>query len=161
MIQAKKLIGSITANITAYVGLQLENTGQSENHTNTLHNTHFLFDDFCNHIFDLSDNQSLVVIFFHRFGKIVIIQNIIKIIQLKSFHTIGSTHINKVDAFNNNENIIIEILSDIIIIYGLDLLSNSCILLQRIIGKSGKTHGASIVKIPAKKEIISKSIIVF
>ena len=65
---------------------------------------------------DLSENHNFVEIFFHKFGKIVITQNKINIIQENNFQIIGSTHINIVDAFSNNENIIIDTQSEIIII---------------------------------------------
>jgi len=63
----------------------------------------------------LSENHSFVDIFFHKLGKIVIIQNNISITQLNNFQKIGLTVINKVVAFNNIENIIIEIQREAII----------------------------------------------
>ena len=70
------------------------------------------------------------------------------------------THDNSAVACTIIVTIIIETESDAMIIYGLDLLAVSQALAQRITGKSGRTQGASIVSIPAKKETIINVIIV-
>jgi len=107
---------------------------------------------------DLSENHNFVDRVFHKLGKIVIIQNNIKITHENNFQTIGSTHIKIVVAFSNNENSIIDILSDSIIIYGLLLFDESVAHAHNITGKSGNTHGANIVSTPAKNDIISSVI---
>jgi len=154
----KKLTGSITAKITAYVGLQLENTGQSDIQINILHSIHFFPADFHKFLLELSENHIFVEKFFHKFGKIVIIQNNINITPENNFQTIGSTHIKIVEAFSKSENIIIDTTKDNIIMYGLDLLLESSTDAHNITGKSGNTHGASIVRIHAKNEIINNVI---
>lgn len=134
------------------MGLQLEKTGHRENQTKIVQKIHDFSDDSQRIWFDFLSNQILLDIFFHRFGNIVIIQKN-KIIVQDIFVRIDlSNHIKNVVAFNNNENTIIEKESAKIIIYGLDL--SSCNEEPSIIGKSGKTHGASTVNIPAKNEII-------
>ena len=117
-----------------------------------------MFADSHNFLLDLSENHNLVERFFHKLGNIVIIQNNIKIIQENNFHTIGSTQINTVEAFNNKENKIIDIDRDAIIIYGLYLSLESAAQAHKITGKSGKTHGARIVNIQARNETINKLI---
>jgi hypothetical protein len=94
----------------------------------------------------------------HIFGNIVIIHNQIISPPENIDQKLCGTVINKVLAFNSIENKIIEIARDAIIIYGHFLLLSSR-LQAKIIGKSGKTQGASIVKIPARKEIKSNIII--
>ena len=154
----KKLIGNIIAKITAYVGLQLENTGQSDNQTITLQIIPFFPADFHKFWLDLSENPNFVERFFHKFGNIVIIQNNIKITHENNFHTIGSTHINTVEAFSNKENNIIDKESEPIIIYGLNLSSASAAQAQRITGNNGNTHGARIVSTQAKNDTINNVI---
>ena len=156
-----KLVGNITANIIAYVGLQLLNTGQSDIQINTLHNTHFFLADCHSFVLDFSDNHILVEKSFHKLGNIVINQNNIKIIQENNFHTIGSTHMNNVEALSRRENIIIDIQRDNIIIYGLNLSLVSDAEAHKIIGKSGNTHGARIVNTQARNDIINNVIIFF
>lgn len=154
-----KLIGRIIAKITAYVGLQLENTGQSDNQTNIDHINHFFVADLPKFWLDLSDNHSFVEKFFQTLGKRVTSQNITKIAQENIFQTIGSTQINTVEAFNSNENTIIETQREAIIIYGLYLSLASVADAHIITGSKGNTHGARIVKTQAKKETINKVII--
>jgi hypothetical protein len=96
--------------------------------------------------------------FFHKLGNIVITQNSIKMIQEKSFQTIGSTHIKMVDAFNSRENTTIDNISESIIIYGLYLSSDCSLLAHKITGNKGRTQGAKIVSAQAKKDTISKFI---
>jgi hypothetical protein len=108
---------------------------------------------------DLSESHIFVEKFFHKFGKIVIIQNSIKITQENNFQTIGSSHIKIVDTFNKSENITIEIAKENIIIYGLDLFFEFSTDAHNIIGKSGNTHGASIVSTHAKNDIINNVIL--
>jgi len=154
-----KLIGSIIANITAYVGLQLENTGQSDIHTIILHKTPFLLADFHRFWFDLSENHNLVERFFHTFGNKVIIQNNINITHENNFQTIGSTQIKTVDALSSRENKIIENHNEAIIMYGLYLSSESVAHAHRITGNNGRTHGARIVNTQAKNDTINNVII--
>ena len=87
------------------------------------------------------------------------IQNQTKIPPENNFQTIGSTHIKTVEAFNKSENNIIENHKEAIIIYGLDLFSASLTLAHKITGKSGKTHGARIVKTQARNDTINNVII--
>ncbi|MDP3380309.1 MAG: hypothetical protein Q8S84_01900 [bacterium] len=154
----KNQAGKIIANIKAYVGLQLVNTGHSENHISILFLYHFDCVDLENTSLVLFSIPSLYVIFFHKSGNNVIIQS-----QIINHHEnidqkLCGNVIKKVVAFNNIEKSIIEIANEAIIIYGHFLLLSS-ILHASIIGKSGKTHGASIVKTPAIKDIINSIII--
>ncbi len=121
IIQIIKLVGSITAKITQYVGLQLLNTGPRENQTNISHIIPFLFQPLVSILFDFSVNHNLRDKLFHIFGKIVITQNPIIIIALNHFRNIWSTHKKIVDTFNNSENIIIDTDKEIIIINGFNL----------------------------------------
>jgi len=135
------------------VGLQLLKTGQRENHINISQINHFFWDDFHKNSFDLDSKPNFKLILFHKSGNKVIIQNKIIIIQEMLVNISLLNHIKSVLAFNAKEKIIIEIESENIIIKDFLLLFLSQILLHNIIGKSGKTHGASIVKIPEKNEI--------
>lgn len=63
-----------------------------------------------------------------------------------------SNPINKVVAFNNIENNIIDTLRANIIIYGLYFSEGFSTELPKIIGNRGNTHGASTVSTHAKKE---------
>jgi hypothetical protein len=70
-IPVKKLAGRIIPRIIPYVGLQLENTGQSDIPTSILHFTHVLFADFARPA--LAFHENLPETFFHTFGNNVII----------------------------------------------------------------------------------------
>ena len=63
------------------------------------------------------------------------------------------TLIKKVVALRKIENTIIESASEAIITNGHFLSSGFSILQERMIGRSGSTHGARMVRIPAKNEI--------
>ena len=89
----------------------------------------------------------------------MITQKSISIIQENNFHTIGSNHINTVDAFNKREKATIETIKDSIIIYGLYLSSDSVVEAHKITGNKGKTQGARIVNTQAKNDTTSKVII--
>lgn len=141
------------------MGLQLLNTGQRDNQINIAHNIHFFSALFAKFLFELSD--IFQEIFFHKFGKIIIHQKNIKIPPLILFQIRGSTHKNKVEAFKSIEKIIIEMIRDRIIIYGLYLSLLSAILTHKITGKSGSTHGAKMVKTHAKNETNINVIIIF
>ena len=80
--------------------------------------------------------------------------------QLKVFHTIGSTHIRAVDAFNIREKNIIEILNEAITIYGLYLSFESSTEAPSITGKSGRTQGAKIVRIQERNDTINSDIFI-
>lgn len=155
----KNQAGNIIANIKAYVGLQLVNTGHSENHISIL----FLYPvdlvELYNALLDLVSNQSFRDIFFHKSGNNVIIQSQIINHPENIDQKLCGTVIKRVVAFNNIEKSIIEIANEAIIIYGHFLLLSST-LQAKIIGKRGKTHGASIVKTPAIKETKSKIIFI-
>jgi hypothetical protein len=120
---------------------------------------HVLFVEFENNSFDFVSNLNFADIFFHRFGNIVIIQSKINITQDKLLQKLWGTFIKTVVALSKIENTNIENQSEAIIIYGHFLSSGFSIDPESIIGKSGKTHGAKIVKTHEKKEIISKNII--
>lgn len=143
-----------------YVGLQLVNTGQSAAHIIMLPVTHSFWLAFQRSLFELSENQSFVLMFFQRLGKRVIIQNNTIIVQEIYFKKPVPIHESMVVACTIIVTIIIETESDAIIMYGLDLLAAFPALAQRITGKSGRTQGASMVSIPAKKETIINVIIV-
>ena len=66
---------------------------------------------------------------------------------------------NIVVAWTSRVKNIIERLSDAMIIYGRDFADKLFALAQSMTGKSGRTQGASIVKIPAKKDTMSKVIL--
>ncbi len=159
IIPTAKLAGRITASITAYVGLQLANTGPSDIPSIIVQNNHFFWAFFHKVSFDLPANQILVEKFFHKSGKIVIIQNAISIPPLNVFHTIGSTQIKAVDAFNIREKNIMETLRAAIIIYGLNLSFESSTEAPSITGKSGNTQGAKIVRTQDKNDTIRSHII--
>lgn len=108
---------------------------------------------------DFLSNHILEDIFFHKSGKIVIIHNQ-KISPPENIaQKLCGTHIKNVVAFKSIEKTIIDIASEAIIIYGHFLLFSST-LQAKIIGRSGKTQGAKIVRTHAKNEIINKSIFI-
>jgi hypothetical protein len=158
IIPIKKLAGRITARITPYVGLQLAKTGPRDIPTNMLPSIHFLLLLFIRISFDFEEKPNLVEIFFHRFGKIVIIPKSIKITPENTFQTSGLTPIKRVEALSNREKPIIEIPKEVIMIYGFNLFCKSSTDAQSITGRSGNTQGANIVSTPAKIEIITKLI---
>lgn len=96
--------------------------------------------------------------FFHRFGKIVIIPRAIIIHPENDFQKLGGTPISTVLAFKISENSIIDILSDPIITRGIFLLFPSSALAPSTIGKSGNTHGAKTVSTHERNAITSKVI---
>lgn len=97
---SKKLCGNTVTSIREYVGLQLEKTGHKENHNNTSHKYHFFCEALFNAWFDLSENHSLVVTDFHKFGNKVITQKNVTIIHEKYFQKSLGISINIVDTFN-------------------------------------------------------------
>ncbi|MDP5039184.1 MAG: hypothetical protein NWP80_01950 [Candidatus Gracilibacteria bacterium] len=158
MIHTKKLAGRIIASIRAYVGLQLVKTGPRESHIKIF----FLFPE----VFieaekaggDFVSNQSFAEKFFHTLGNIVIIPSQTISPPENIAQKLCGTQIKKVVAFRNRENTIIERASDAIITNGHFLSSGFSILPERIIGRSGSTHGARIVSTQAKNETNNKSI---
>lgn len=113
--------------------------------------------DFCRASVDLFSNPSFIEILFHKLGNRVIIQSQIISQPENIDQKVGGTCINSVDAFSKIENTTIEKAKEAIITNGHFLLFSSK-LPARIIGKSGNTHGARIVSIHAKNDIISSII---
>ena len=107
----------------------------------------------------MSESLNFVVIFFQRFGKIVISPRAIIIPHEKAFQKLGGTPISTVLALSMSENSIIDTLSDPMITRGIFLLFPSSALAQSTMGSSGSTHGASTVSTPDKKAIISNVIL--
>ena len=107
-------------------------------------------------LLDLSENQSFVVIDFHKFGNKVITQNN-NIITHDAFVRVDvSIHESAVVAWTIIVKIMIDTDSEAIIIYGLYLSSLDQALAHKIIGRRGRTHGARIVSTQAKNEIIKR-----
>lgn len=144
--------------IIQYVGLQLVKTGQSEAQSKILQVIHSFWFALCSSLLDLSENHILVVTFFHKFGNIVIIQNSNIMIHEACLRMSVHIHERTVVACTIIVKIIIERDSEPIIIYGLYLFVDDHADAHSIIGSKGKTQGASIVSIPAKKDIINKAI---
>jgi hypothetical protein len=119
---------------------------------------HFFCLLLCSSSFDFPENPSFVEIFFHRFGKIVIIPRATNTPPENDFQNDGGTSISIVLAFNKREKRIIEILNDQIITKGIFLFSPSSALAHKTIGSRGKTQGAKTVNIP-DKNAITKSVI--
>ena len=109
-------------------------------------------------MFELSENLNLVVIDFHRFGKIVIIPSAMIIPHEKAFQKLGGTPMSTVLAFKMSEKRIIETESDPIITKGIFLFFPSSALAPITIGRSGRTHGASTVSTP-ERNAITRSVI--
>ena len=151
--------GRIIARISAYVGLQLLNTGPSASPIRTYFILPFFAVLLLRSLFELSENQSLVESVFQRFGNRVIIPSPMIRPPEKLFQNDGGTSIKIVEAFKRRENISIDILKDAIIIYGVYLFLSSSTLAHRMIGKIGSTHGARTVKTPDKNAIIISVII--
>ena len=97
---------------------------------------------------------------FHRFGNNVNIQIAKTNHQESSFQKLGLMSISRVLAFKISVKNIIERANEPVINNGL-CIHFSCTLQPIIIGRSGKTQGASMVNMPAKKDASSSSIIIY
>ena len=117
----------------------------------------FFCDVLCKSAFELFQKAKSHEIFFHMFGKSVIIPNPIISPHEKLFQNHDGTSISSVDHFNIIEKTRTDRLSDPIIISGVNLFLLSSALAPKIIGKRGKIHGARIVKTP-EKNYINKSV---
>jgi len=146
--------------IIPYVGLQLVKTGQSATHINIAHALPSFWLAFQRSLLEPSESQSFVVIFFQRLGKIVIIQKNIIMTPENFVSVFVSIPESTVVACNNIVKIMIDTESEAIIIYGLDLSLLSPALAPSITGSKGSTHGARIVRIPAKNDTMSNVIII-
>ncbi len=142
--------------IIPYVGLQLVNTGPRDIPRSTLPQCHhFWLAEFIN-LLDLSENHIFVVIFFHRLGKIVMIQKKSIITHEALVSVFVSIPESTVVACTSIVKMIIDTERAAMMIYGLYLSSLDQALAPNIIGRSGRTQGARIVSIQAKNEMINR-----
>jgi len=92
------------------------------------------------------------------FGKSVIHHKNMSIAPEKIFQTSGETSIRSVETFKSKEKINTEKLSEAITRIGALIDLDSQTLVPSIIGRSGRTHGESTVRIQEKKATSKRNI---